>query len=80
MSTKKLNEALGIDNIDSFLSDLDIEEDVNKLNSIDTEVKKNIDKIDNEITEYNHNGVANIDISNIQSSLSEIKELIDISK
>ena len=40
MSTKKLNEALGIGNIDDFLSDLDIKDDIKQLNDIDKQVKE----------------------------------------
>lgn len=35
MSTKKLNEALGIDNIDSMLEDMNIDDDVQQLKDID---------------------------------------------
>jgi hypothetical protein len=39
MSTKKINEALGIDNIDDFLSDLDVKDDMKQLDDIDNQVK-----------------------------------------
>jgi hypothetical protein len=39
MSTKKINEALGIDNIDDFLSDLDVKDDIKQLDDIDNQVK-----------------------------------------
>jgi len=35
MSTKKINEALGIDNVEDFLSDLSIDDEVKQLNDID---------------------------------------------
>jgi hypothetical protein len=35
MSTKKINDALGISNIDDFLSDLDVQEDIKQLDDID---------------------------------------------
>lgn len=80
MSTKKINEALGISNIDDFLSDLDVKDDVEQLEDIDNSMKENIEKIDNQIQTYNEQGVTKIDIYDIQSSLSEIKDLINISK
>ena len=46
MSTKKLNEALGVENIDDFLSDLDVGDDIKQLDDIDEQVKSNVDKID----------------------------------
>ena len=39
MSTKRINEALGIDNIDDFLSDLDVKDDMKQLDDIDNQVK-----------------------------------------
>lgn len=46
MSTKKINEALGIGNVEDFLSDLNIDDEVKQLNNIDEQVKRNVDKID----------------------------------
>jgi len=46
MSTKKINEALGIDSIEGFLSDLDVKDDITQLDNIDEQVRENTDKID----------------------------------
>jgi len=80
MSFKKLNDALGISNIDDFLSDLDIKEEVKQFEDIDKQVKENVDKIDTQVANYKENGVAKVDITDISSSLNEIKDLIDVSK
>jgi hypothetical protein len=80
MSTKKLNEALGINDIDGFLSDLDVKDDIKQFDDIDEQVRKNADEIDTQIQEYKENGVQGVNFTNIQTSLKEIRELIDISK
>lgn len=46
MSTKKINEALGIDSIEGFLSDLEVKDDITQLDNIDEQVRENTDKID----------------------------------
>ena len=80
MSTRKINEALGIDSIEGFLSDLDVKDDIAQLDDIDGRVRKNADEIDAQIQEYRENGIQKVDLANIQSSLKEIRDLIDISK
>lgn len=80
MSIKELNKALGIDDIDDFLSDLDVKDDINQLDKINNQVADNLEKIDNQIEKYNQSGLTNIEVCDISTSLSEIKELIDVSK
>lgn len=80
MSIKKLNEALGIDNIDNYLQDLDIKDDVKQFEDIDRQVQNNITKIDTQVANYKEKGIANIDILDISQSLNEIKDLINVSK
>ena len=81
MSTQKLNEALGIESIDSFLSSLDIDkEKIDQLNNLDNQVKDDIQKIDTQIDNYKKNGIVNVNIDDIQYSLGHIKELVDVSK
>lgn len=80
MSTKKINEALGIDNIDDFLSDLDVKDDIKQLDDIDNQVKQNVDKIDSQIEKYDQQGLTPSEICDISLSLNEIKQLIEISK
>ena len=78
MSTKKINEILGISNIDTFLNDLDIKNpDGKSFSDIDQGINDNVQQIDNQILEYQKNGIANINVTNIESSLCEIKDLID---
>lgn len=57
MGTKKINEALGIGNVEDFLSDLNIDDDVKQLNNIDEQVKHNVDKIDQQIANYKDGGI-----------------------
>lgn len=81
MSTQKINEALGIESIDSFLSTLNIDNDkIDQLNQVDEQVKNDIQKIDAQVDNYNKNGITKVDIDDIQQSLGHIKELVDISK
>ena len=80
MSTKKLNEALGIGDIDDFLSDLDIKDDIKQFDDIDEQVQKNVENIDNQIQKYEQQGLTNADIYDISQNLTEIKDLIEISK
>lgn len=47
MSTQKINEALGIESIDSFLSSLNIDDEkINQLGEVDEQVKGDIERID----------------------------------
>lgn len=47
MSTQKINEALGIESIDSFLSSLNIDDEkINQLSEVDEQVKGDIERID----------------------------------
>lgn len=47
MSTEKINEALGIESIDSFLSSLNVDEgEMAKLSEVDQQVKGDIERID----------------------------------
>lgn len=80
MSTKKLNEALGIENIDDFLSDLDVGDDIKQLDDIDEQVKSNVDQIDSQIEKHNNQGLTKNDIYDISVNLKEIRDLIEISK
>ena len=81
MSTQKLNEALGIESIDSFLSSLDVDkEKIDQLNNLDDQVKEDIQKIDTQIDNYRKNGIVHVNIDDIQYSLGHIKELVDVSK
>lgn len=81
MSTQKLNEALGIESIDSFLSSLDVDkEKIEQLNNLDDQVKEDIQKIDTQIDNYREKGIVHVNIDDIQYSLGHIKELVDVSK
>ena len=58
MSTQKLNEALGIESIDSFLSSLNVDDSkVQQLNQMDEQVKNDVEKIDSEIQNYKEGGL-----------------------
>lgn len=47
MSTKKIDEALGINSIDEFLSDLKIDDsEISSFTEIDSNVKRCVDNID----------------------------------
>lgn len=81
MSTKKIDEALGINSIDEFLSDLKIDDsEMSSFSEIDSNVKRCVDNIDGQIAEYNKGGIAKVDIANLDSSLGEIRSLIETSK
>lgn len=84
MSTKSINEALGLGDggIDAFLSDLTVDNASfdQQFSKIDDKVKENVSEIDNQIAQYNAQGIAKVDVANLNSSLSEIKELITLSK
>lgn len=81
MSTQKLNEALGIESIDSFLSSLDVDkEKIEQLNNLDDQVKEDIQKIDAQIDNYREKGIVHVNIDDIQYSLGHIKELVEVSK
>jgi hypothetical protein len=80
MSTKKLNEALGIDNIDSMLEDMNIDDDVQQLKDIDAQMDQNVEKIDTQMANFTEGGIQKVDITDISTSLNEIKDLINVSK
>ena len=84
MSIQKLNDALGLGDkgIDGFLADLNVDNSSfqDKFSEIDSKVKENVDNIDNQIQEYNKGGLECLDVANLNSSLSELKELIVVSK
>lgn len=81
MSNSKIDKALGITDIDDFLSDLSVDNDISSFQEIDDEVMKNVDEIDTQIQKYDNCGdIEKIDVGNIQNSLAEIKDLIDVSK
>lgn len=81
MSKKAIDEALGIESIDSFLSDLNVDEkEAQAFREIDGKVKESVDAIDAQVAEYQKNGIQAVDVANIQSSLGELKELIEVSK
>ena len=81
MSKKALDEALGIESIDSFLSDLNVDDkEAEELRGVDEKVRESVDRIDTQIAEYKKNGIDAVDVSNIQSSLGELAGLIEVSK
>jgi hypothetical protein len=80
MSTKKLNEALGIDNIDSLLEGMDIDDDIQQLKDIDAQMDQNVEKIDTQMANFTEGGIQKVDITDISTSLNEIKDLISVSK
>ena len=84
MSIQKLNDALGLGDkgIDGFLADLNVDNSSfqDKFSEIDSKVKENVDNIDNQIQEYNKGGLECLDVANLNASLSELKELIVVSK
>lgn len=80
MGNKKIDEALGIDNVQELLKDLDIEKEVNDLTEIESQMKENVDIIDSQIQQYNETGLKSINVTELNSSLNEIKDLIMISK
>jgi hypothetical protein len=50
MSTEKINQALGIESIDSFLSSLNVDDEkIRQLDDIDTQVRGDVEKIDKQI-------------------------------
>ena len=81
MGTQKLNEALGIESIESFLSSLNVDdEQLKKLGEVDEQVKNDIERIDEQMKNYSEGGIQKVDLDDIQQSLGHIKELVDISK
>lgn len=81
MSTQKINEALGIESIDSFLSSLNVDDDkLKKLGEVDEQVKADIERIDDQMKNYSEGGIGKVDIDDIQQSLGHISELVEISK
>ena len=81
MSYEKVNKALGIDSIDDFLKDLDVEDpNIGKMGEVDENVKANIEKIDSNIKKYNNGDLENVDMAEIRDSLDGIKDLINVSK
>lgn len=81
MSTQKLNEALGIESIDSFLSSLDVDDaKVKSLSQLDDDVKADLQKIDQQVDNYKEGGLAQTNLDDIEQSLGHIRELIDVSK
>jgi hypothetical protein len=81
MSTKKINEALGIESIDSFLSSLNVDDDkIDQLNQVDEQVKGDIERIDAQMDNYKNGGIEKVNLDDISTSLGHIKELVDVSK
>lgn len=85
MSYDKLNKALGITGIDDFLNDLTIEESsikdlATELTVIDSSVKTTVQNIDAQLSTYNFNQIENINIPSVETSLNDIRELINQSK
>lgn len=67
MSTQKLNEALGIESIDSFLSSLDVDDaKVKSLSQLDDDVKADLQKIDQQVDNYNEGGLAQTNLDDIE--------------
>ena len=84
---QKLDKMLGIkdgESIDDFLNDLSTDSDKleNTLSSIDDSMKETIQKVDNSLNQLSCNTVSpdSLAFNNVESGLSEIRELIDISK
>ena len=72
------------ESIDDFLNDLSTDSDKleNTLSSIDDSMKETIQKVDNSLNQLSCNTVCpdSLAFNNVESGLSEIRELIDISK
>lgn len=85
MGKAEIDKALGLGEggIDKFLTDLEVESP-EKLkegfDSIDKNVKAEVAKIDDQMKSYSIGGLESLSISSIESSLCEIKSLIDESK
>lgn len=81
MGTQKLNQALGIESIDSFLSSLNVDDEkTRELTELDANVKANLERIDGQVQNYNEGGIQKVDLDDIQQSLGQIRELVEISK
>lgn len=85
MSYEKLNKALGITGIDEFLNDLQIDELsvrslTDELENIDQNVKSTVAQIDSQLSTYNFAQIENINIPSVETSLNDIRELINQSK
>lgn len=82
MSTQDINKALGLSDggIDEFLGSLTLDDTKEKLSKVDDAIKQDVDEIDSQMQQYNSGGLSNIDIVKLDSSFSEMKELIEVSK
>lgn len=86
MSKEKLNELLGIkddQDIDSFLDDLSIQtnEISTTFSQIDDNVKQNIQQIDNSLSAIqSKSGDTSLALKNMDLSMKEIEEMIELSK
>lgn len=81
MSTQKINEALGIESIDSFLSSLDIDDKkIDQLSQVDEQVRGDIERIDAQMDNYKNGGIEKVNLDDISTSLGHIKELVEVSK
>lgn len=78
MSSTKISEALGIENVEDYLKDLDVDE--GHLKEIDDKVKENLANVDSQIEQYKNCGIDGISVPDISESLNEVKELIIDSK
>lgn len=80
-SIERINEALGVANIDDLLDSISIEneESVNKItDTISAEVITTLTEINNDVIAYN-NGNTNA-VASIEDNLNEVSDLININK
>lgn len=80
-SIERINEALGVSNIDELLDSISIEnqESVEKISdTISAEVVTTLTEINNDIISYNNGNMSSI--ASIETNLNEVSELININK
>lgn len=80
-SIERINEALGVSNIDELLDSISIEnqESVEKISdTISAEVVTTLTEINNDIISYNNGNMSSI--TSIETNLNEVSELININK
>jgi hypothetical protein len=82
-STQKINEVLGISNINDILESLNVEKNDDALNKtlieIDDHVKNQMEVI-NKQTQLYQTGQNNFNVHTMESALNEISSIIDVSK
>lgn len=80
-SIERINEALGVSNIDELLDSISIEnqESVEKISdTISAEVVTTLTEINNDIISYNNGNMSSV--ASIETNLNEVSELININK